>query len=193
MEEVRKIALAYYANLSDGQKEKVKSLFKEMAADGDEKVTLSEYENNFKKLGLSCNIPKNSSLFKEIFQERKTSFFMELDKNGDGSLDFEEFITLFYLLKTGRLLFCTGNGCQVFLGGIFFTCPQCFDNPRKTNFTLCLDCFSSKNYSHKHPLLVDNYAFLLSKVQPKSAIATTFEVLTFGADVISVASLCAIM
>ncbi|POO02138.1 Parvalbumin [Trema orientale] len=192
MEEIRETALAYYANLSDKRKKKAKSLFNKMDSNGDGRVTLSEYENNFKKLGLSCDIPRNSSLFKEIFQEKKMSFFKELDKDEDGTLDFEDFITLYYLLRTGRLLFCSGHECQVFLKGLFFSCPKCFKKPKKT-ITLCSTCFSEKKYSHKRShVLLDNYAFLMSTQAQKSKV-TTLDVLDFGVNVIGVASSCTIM
>ncbi|XP_062104994.1 uncharacterized protein LOC133816623 [Humulus lupulus] len=191
MEEIRKTASAYYGNCSEDQKKLVKSLFDKMVSKKDGGVTLSEYENNFEKLGLSCDIPKKSSLFDEIFKEKKTSFFNQLDKNGDGVLDFEEFITLFYLLSSGRLLFCKGNGCQVFLDEVFFSCPKCFKKPKKI-ITLCPNCYTNNNYSHKHPL-VDNYAFLMTTQGPTSKVKTAIHIAHGGLFAFHAIHLCTIM
>ncbi|KAH7521994.1 hypothetical protein FEM48_Zijuj07G0090800 [Ziziphus jujuba var. spinosa] len=87
------------------------------------------------------------------------SLFMELDRNGDGILDFEEFLCLYYLLTSGRLVFCDSHGCGAFLKGLHFSCLECFSGPENT-YDLYPSCFNNKNYHHNHALLLDNFTLL---------------------------------
>ena len=132
MEKIRETALAYYAILP--AKEKKKAVF--VQKNGLEWWWESNYKwvwGQFQEASLVMLFFLVLSLFNEIFQERRKSFFEELDKDGDGTLDFEEFITLYYLLRTGRLLFCNGHECQVFLNGLFFfsVVPDALKTPTK--------------------------------------------------------------
>ncbi|KAF9612768.1 hypothetical protein IFM89_003778 [Coptis chinensis] len=81
MEEIRKVALVYYANSSDETKETVKKIFKSMDANGSGKISINEFEENVKKR----------------WSRFKPELFTELDQDGDGLLDFEEIIVFYYM------------------------------------------------------------------------------------------------
>ncbi|XVE65804.1 hypothetical protein DITRI_Ditri08aG0028800 [Diplodiscus trichospermus] len=158
MDEIRATALAYYANLPDSQKQKAKKFFKSMDRDGNKKVGLQEYLAELRKRGVTTltNI----------------SFFKELDEDGNGSLDFNEVMTLFYLIESRRIVFC--GGCGEFLKGIHFTCVDCFKNSTATSFHLCCACYQNNNFQHHEgAVFVDNFALLQIKrcqQSPKKSI-----------------------
>ncbi|KAF3457818.1 hypothetical protein FNV43_RR02478 [Rhamnella rubrinervis] len=108
MEEIHETAKAYYINLTEEQKSKAKEMFHSMDLNGDGRVSVSEYVKAMEAKG-----------FKSCSNE---TFFLGLDKDGDGMLDFEEFMSLYYLYKSNRLVFCDGHGCRAFLKGVYFTC-----------------------------------------------------------------------
>ncbi|XP_041022319.1 uncharacterized protein LOC121263477 isoform X2 [Juglans microcarpa x Juglans regia] len=95
------------------------------------------------------------------------SLFKDLDVNGDGSLDFDEFITLFYLYQSKRLLYC--RGCETFLKGLYFTCIKCFDSTNNS-YDLCSWCYRKKNIQHDHRdvVFLDNYALLRRNIKRSS-------------------------
>ncbi|XVF66457.1 hypothetical protein PTKIN_Ptkin10aG0037400 [Pterospermum kingtungense] len=101
MDEIRETASAYYANLEQSQKQKAHEFFRSLDKNGDGKINLQEYIaalNKQRKTWLS-----------------NSSFFKELDEDGNGSLDFNEVLMLFYIIESGRLVFC--DGCGAFLKG----------------------------------------------------------------------------
>ncbi|KAH7521990.1 uncharacterized protein LOC107435394 [Ziziphus jujuba] len=142
MEEIREAAIAYYNNLSHDLKCKAYNMFLAMDSNGDDKISMDEYMQNFSQLGLKLNA--------------NPRFFMELDRNGDGILDFEEFLSLYYLIRSGRFVFCDGHGCGAFLKGLYFTCSDCFSISQNT-FDLCSSCFNTRNYYHHHDTIFDNF------------------------------------
>ncbi|KAF3457820.1 hypothetical protein FNV43_RR02480 [Rhamnella rubrinervis] len=147
MEEIRETAKAYYNNLTEEKKSKAKEMFLSMDLNEDGSVSASEYVKVMGEKGFkSCN---------------NETFFEKLDKNGDGKLDFEEFMSLYYLLKSSRLVFCDGHECRAFIDGVYFTCVDCFKNA-SDSFDLCSSCFSNKSYTHKHSTFLDNYMLLRS-------------------------------
>lgn len=90
----------------------------------------------------------------------KSCFLMELDKNGDGMLDFEEvYEFIFYLAKSERLIFCDGHG-WAFLDDLYFICHSCFRH-EKITFDLCSLCFNHNNYSNNHATFLDNIKLLI--------------------------------
>nr|DAD39342.1 TPA_asm: hypothetical protein HUJ06_013665 [Nelumbo nucifera] len=142
MEQIRKVALAYYKESSDETKEHVKKLFKKIDADGNRKVSLDEFNEYCRRK--SKKLPKHC--------------FNELDKNGDGFLDFEEIIVFFYIIQT-RTISCSGCGSLVM--GMYFTCAICFYTETSVNHNLCCSCHQSgKSAGCEHSNLVDNYALL---------------------------------
>ncbi|KAL5542434.1 hypothetical protein UlMin_010144 [Ulmus minor] len=151
MEEIREIALAYYANLQEEEKELARSVFKSVDFNDDGRLTIDEFARLFRDSG------ENDKLL-QILTGR--SFFKEFDKNEDGFLNFKEFIVFYYLITTRRIKFCCGHECEAFLKGIFFACPFCFNT--SDCFVVCLACYRNNNYYHEHPILLDNYALLMS-------------------------------
>ncbi|KAL6127191.1 hypothetical protein ACLB2K_075233 [Fragaria x ananassa] len=86
MEKIRSTAFAYYENLSSDNKQKALEFIREMNIDGVSwAISLQQYENKF----------GSSSRMKKCFDV--------VDRNRDGWLDFPEFVTLYYLHKSGRL------------------------------------------------------------------------------------------
>ncbi|CAN6586856.1 unnamed protein product [Malus baccata var. baccata] len=82
MQQIRETALACYDGFSEDRKDKAYAIFETMDSDGDGTVSLYEYE--------------------EFFGSSDRTSFQQLDANGDGKLDFEEFITLFYIILTSK-------------------------------------------------------------------------------------------
>ncbi|OMO95259.1 Calcium-binding EF-hand [Corchorus capsularis] len=153
MEEVRETAITYYEHLSQSQKDEATKFFESLDSDGDGKINEEEFIAWGNKRG-----------FKSITWSER--LFKELNKDENGSLDFDEVLTLFYLNKSGRIVFCDGNGCEAFLKGNYFTCVKCFSARMSAQGTcdLCCSCYRNNNFNHRddHTTFVDNYALLLS-------------------------------
>ncbi|KAE9455517.1 hypothetical protein C3L33_12565, partial [Rhododendron williamsianum] len=122
MEEVRAAAMAYYANMSIGQKQAVQDFYKSLDANGDGMVTSQEYLDALRKVGLNqTRFPSN--------------LFQLLDKNNDGFLDFEECVTLYYMITGQRIISC--DGCGSFMLGLHFLCVECYRVSKDKTFDLC--------------------------------------------------------
>ncbi|KAJ6422676.1 hypothetical protein OIU84_027609 [Salix udensis] len=76
MEEIRRAAAAYYENLPEEKKRYARFIFSEMDKNGDGQINLKEFMEYHNK-------DNNSAL-------THPSLFRALDKNNNGSLDFEE-------------------------------------------------------------------------------------------------------
>lgn len=146
MEEMREVAMAYYAKLPNDQKQLVWSFFKTLDGNGDGKVSIQEYSDFVKETGRSKFLTPN--------------LFKLLDKNHDGTLDFEECVTIFYMIKSHRLVFC--DGCGSYMLGIHFICVECY-NVGKGTYDLCCSCYRNNNFNHVHSFFLDNYALLRAK------------------------------
>lgn len=145
MEEIRKLAMIYYAKLSNEQKQWTRSLFRKIDANKDKKVTVQEFFGYF--------ITGGSDYLEKLF--------MFLDKNHNGTLDFEQCITFFYMIASNRLLVC--DGCGSLLLAAYFLCVECYNANREKTYNLCCSCYSENNFSHAHSYFLDNYALLLQK------------------------------
>ncbi|XP_041020557.1 uncharacterized protein LOC121262229 isoform X2 [Juglans microcarpa x Juglans regia] len=155
MEGIREVANAYYVNLTEQQQEKAQDDFKNMKLENNKSMSLTDFLDFF----LQDNYPKSVAC----------SLFKDLDVNGDGSLDFEEFITLFYLYQSKRLLYC--RGCETFLNGLYFTCIKCFDST-SNSYDLCSLCYGKKNIQHhRDAVFLDNYALLRRNIKRSSETA----------------------
>ncbi|XP_042027663.1 uncharacterized protein LOC121774856 [Salvia splendens] len=157
MEELRKVTKAYYRAASPQVKELAYEFFQSMDTDGDGRVDLSEFIAFMRREGYP------------FMQNR--SFFEQLDLNSDGTLNFFEVMTLYYIIKSGRP-FC--DCCAKFIPGIFFSCVECFNNPN-TSFHLCCDCYRMAKCNHNHDgrsQFLDNYALLQAIRDPGLAHAS---------------------
>ncbi|KAH7521991.1 hypothetical protein FEM48_Zijuj07G0090500 [Ziziphus jujuba var. spinosa] len=85
MEEIREIVLDYYRTMPQEQKHNAYNMFLAMDLNGDGRVTIDEYVEIFDELSFTISNPR---------------FIRELDKNGDGILDFEEFNTTYDLCSS---------------------------------------------------------------------------------------------
>ena len=88
------------------------------------------------------------------------SMFAQLDANKDGSLDFWEVMTFYYIIKT-RGVWC--NACSAQLPGLYFTCVTCFDCIGQNTYDLCANCYSARRFRHSHNSFLDSYLLLRSK------------------------------
>jgi hypothetical protein len=162
MEEIRRAAVAYYENQPAKNKKLARKAFKAMDKSRDGKISLSEYVDYLKK--------KKASDFTH------QSIFSLLDKDGNGSLDFEEAIVLYYIMQSGRALIC--KSCNTFLAGAYFSCSQCFFNDSVSTYEICCECYGGKNFKHHDcAIFCDNYTLLR---QSRSAIqAAPIKVINF--------------
>jgi hypothetical protein len=152
MEGIRRAARAYYDHLPDGERKNATQDFNDMDKNRDGKISLLEYVDYLKK--------KKATSFVQ------QSIFRALDKDDNGTLDFEEAIVLFYLMKSGRAIIC--KGCEKFLAGAYFSCSQCFFNVSVSTYEICCACYRGNNFTHHgDAIFCDNYTLLR---QSRSAI-----------------------
>ncbi|KAI3469864.1 hypothetical protein Pfo_026527 [Paulownia fortunei] len=157
MEELREIAKAHYRAGSPEVQALAYEFYQSMDTDGDDRVDLSEFLAFMRQEGYS--------------HMHNPYFFNELDQDGNGTLDFSEVMTLYYIIKSGRP-FC--DCCGKFIPGIFFSCVECFKNSENT-FDLCRDCYRSTKCNHKHDgraQFLDNYTLLQANRDSALAQAT---------------------
>ncbi|KAG5224157.1 Calcium-binding EF-hand [Salix suchowensis] len=195
MEEIRRAAVAYYENLPEEKKSYARFIFSEMDKNGDGKINLKEFMEYHNK--------DNNSAFTD------PSLFRALDKNNDGSLDFEEARVAYYIIQSGRALFC--KTCNTFLTDVYFSCFQCFTSNDSTvsTYEICCDCFGGKKFTHHDDAtFCDNYTLLsqgrslalaappevgssvLRKIEMTVGVAS---VVVFAGTIIAPSTLCTIM
>lgn len=120
-----------------------------MKLEGNNNLSLTDFFDFF----LQEKYPKNVAC----------SLFKDQDINGDGILDFDKFITLFYQYHERRLLYC--RGFETFLYGLYFTCIKCFGTTNNS-YELCCFCYQKKNFQHhKDAVFLDNYALLRQSIK----------------------------
>ncbi|KAB5512125.1 hypothetical protein DKX38_029153 [Salix brachista] len=146
MESIRRAAAAYYENLPVANKRYARYIFSSMDKNGDGQINLKEY-------------------LEYLSKDNKTalahpSLFRALDKNNNGSLDFEEVIVLYYITQSGRALFC--KSCDTFLTDVYFSCSQCFfKGDGVSTYEICCDCYGGKKFKHHDgAIFCDNYTML---------------------------------
>uniref|UniRef100_A0A6N2NFB0 EF-hand domain-containing protein n=1 Tax=Salix viminalis TaxID=40686 RepID=A0A6N2NFB0_SALVM len=147
MEEIRRAATAYYENLPEEKKRYARFIFSDMDKNGDGQINLKEFMEYHNK-------DNNSAL-------THPSLFRALDKNSNGSLDFEEAMVLYYITQSGRALFC--KSCNTFLTDVYFSCSQCFTSNDSTisTYEICCDCYGGKKFTHhEDAIFCDNYSLL---------------------------------
>ncbi|PON94860.1 Parvalbumin [Trema orientale] len=144
MEELGLAAKAYFNNSSRDHQHLATNFFRSMDTNGDERVSDSEFTRFLQQNG---------------YHWVNSDMFAQLDANGDGSLDFWEVLTFYYIVKT-RAVWC--DGCGVQLHALYFTCVACFDDGSNT-YDLCAQCYSGRNFRHSHEHFLDSYVLLRSK------------------------------
>lgn len=127
MDEVRKVAKAYYNGAAGAEKELARKLFRSLDNNGDGKVSLREYKKAVAHASFSNN-----------------DFFRELDANCDGTLDFDEVLALYYMDKVS-VPRC--RACKSLLLDSYFSCLPC---QADVSYYLCCDCYGRGNFKHQH-------------------------------------------
>ncbi|KAH7856654.1 hypothetical protein Vadar_003962 [Vaccinium darrowii] len=132
--------------MSYDQQQMLLSFYRSIDINGDGRVSNQEFLKFLAENGYNRYVPAN--------------LFKLLDKNNDGTLDFEECLTFFYMIKGQRLVKC--DGCGSYLWGLYFLYDECYHiTPAKT-FDLCCSCYRNRKFNHVHSAasFLDNYALL---------------------------------
>ncbi|KAH7297791.1 hypothetical protein KP509_25G012900 [Ceratopteris richardii] len=136
--QLRSIAELWHEQLPEPVKLKESELFQILDVDNDGKVTLQELL---------------TSRFTEKFaQDFLENLFYNLDAEEKGYLDFTECLTVNYVCNyTSRV--CGGCGYNI-TQGLGYTCLRCLNDMGSETyakvFSVCLYCYSSRNYRHSH-------------------------------------------
>ncbi|KAH6768417.1 hypothetical protein C2S51_013753 [Perilla frutescens var. frutescens] len=133
MERLRAIADAHYRAAPPPVKALAYDFFRALDANQDGRVSLHEFLAFMKHDGHT--------------RLANPHFFKELDRDGNGALDFWEVLTLFYIIKSGRPL-C--ECCGILIPGTYFSCVECFDSSTVASYSLCIYCYRSNKSSHNH-------------------------------------------
>ncbi|KAH6833728.1 hypothetical protein C2S53_009654 [Perilla frutescens var. hirtella] len=131
MEQIREVAMAYYTGSTAEKKQLAREFFSLLDGDGDGRVSLSEYKSLLRSFNFGDKL------------------FEKIDENGDGTLDFEEVLTLYYMARIG-IRNC--DGCGNFLLGSYFSCMLC---EKDCPYDLCCACYGGGKFHHHHP--TDNF------------------------------------
>ncbi|KAL8491125.1 hypothetical protein ACS0TY_022961 [Phlomoides rotata] len=134
MDQLRAISDAHYQAAPPAVRTLACDFFKELDADRDGRVSLHEFLELMKHQGHT--------------RLANPYIFMELDRDGNGTLDFWEVLTLYYIIKSGRPL-C--ECCGILIPGTFFSCVECFDRSHGgSSYSLCIYCYTSNKSVHNH-------------------------------------------
>ncbi|KAL9688412.1 hypothetical protein QQ045_032833 [Rhodiola kirilowii] len=140
---MREEAIGYYENSPTRVQIQLHRFFDSMDTNGDRSV-------NFDKI---YDFLKGKTFLTRLLNG---VLFDGLDEDGDGNLDFYEFITLFYVIFT--MFRC--NECRNRLvGQPHFTCVVCFTSANANNtYDICGSCYRRGYYNHRHhPRRLVNY------------------------------------
>ena len=149
--ELHTAASAYFQFASNETRQRALEFFNSMDTNGDGGVSFNEFSQFIVQHG---------------YARPNFNLFRSLDRDGNCSLDFTEFITFYYVWKT-RVVSCAC--CQNFLLERYFTCVACFDNARSTGHTydLCTVCYEEMGHQHWHPphhsYFLDSFELLRAK------------------------------
>lgn len=127
MKEIREVARAYYNGADKEEKELAQKLFETLDEDGDGKVTLKEYKKRVNPFFSNTHI------------------FKQLDQNGNGTLDFDEVLALYYMDKVS-IPRC--GSCHDLLLASYFCCMSCLG--KTASYHLCCDCYGGGKFDHRH-------------------------------------------
>ena len=147
VEEMAPFAEMYYELGGEDVRESATEFLESMDVDGDGRVSLTDYLS-----------------FMDEGPLRHQKWFNALAEGagrGRDSLGPRDVRPLYYMLKSGRP-FCMGLGCQNFVGGVYFTCVNCFHGSHSF-FSVCLQCYESNRFRHEHTKFLDNFALLEAK------------------------------
>ncbi|KAK9182492.1 hypothetical protein WN944_025637 [Citrus x changshan-huyou] len=140
MEALRKVALAYYNSGTDQERSLFNQFFQSMDKDGNRRVSYREFSDFMSQKAHDENM-------------RTRDFFNQLDIDRSGGLDFNEVLTLYYILKSGRPI-C--GQCKIFITNEYFACMKCFETGSAA-YSICLECFRDEgSLNHNHPSLRSN-------------------------------------
>ncbi|GAY46611.1 hypothetical protein CUMW_098380 [Citrus unshiu] len=147
MEDLNEVALAYYESGTDEERRLFDQFFESMDEDGNGRVSYREFSEFMSLEAYDRNMCTRD-------------FFNDLDVDGSRGLDFNEVLTLYYIIKSGRPI-C--RQCKIFITNEYFTCTRCFKT-RSFPYNICLECFRGEggHFNHTHSLeqFVDNFALL---------------------------------
>ncbi|KAI3748500.1 hypothetical protein L6452_11611 [Arctium lappa] len=148
MDELSKIAKAYYQASSAHQKQLAQDFFDAMDDDRDGKIDRKEFMEFMNDQGHD--------------QMTRLSFFEQLDLDANGTLDFVEVMRLYYIVKSGRP-FC--DNCKMFIPTTYFKCMcvGCLEDVGGRSIHLCLDCYTKQKCDHSNndvSRFLDNYSLL---------------------------------
>uniref|UniRef100_A0A7N1A7H6 EF-hand domain-containing protein n=1 Tax=Kalanchoe fedtschenkoi TaxID=63787 RepID=A0A7N1A7H6_KALFE len=148
MEELHKVARAYYENGSPEVRSLTQKFFESMDTNRDGTINRQEFMAFLNREG--CTDARMNHYL-----------FAEMDRDNNGIIDFNEFLTLYYIIKTKNGYCCQ---CWRCLKGLYFTCATCFDCPTARTFDLCTDCYMThRGAQHPHANFVDSALLLRAR------------------------------
>lgn len=141
-----KAAQTHYAALSDSEKQELQNRFNNIDSDGDGMVSRREYSNYITE----------SSYPSDLFDFA--------DKDKDGMLSFEEFLTVHFIHNQRGYWLC--GGCYDPMMGNYYVCAKCHDAGK--TYDICYKCYGDKNYTHEddHTYFTDIHS-LIRKSKPR--------------------------
>nr|GMD65628.1 Ca2+ sensor (EF-Hand superfamily) [Ipomoea batatas] len=151
MDHLQQIAKAYYLAGSSELQAGLQDLFYIVDTNVDGRIDKHEF----------ISLLTQHSVDKERDTDNCRILFNELDIDGNGTLDFWEFMTLLYIYESKRP---SCDGCGKFIPATYFTCVDCHADLH-TQFNLCIGCYENRRSSgHKHrgkpAVFLDNYTLL---------------------------------
>ncbi|KAK9931287.1 hypothetical protein M0R45_018567 [Rubus argutus] len=191
MGDLYEAAIAYYNNPATPEvRSCAVSFFRSLATNGACQISYVVFNEFLQQTGYNwiINDPK---------------LFEKLDRNCDGSLDFWELLTFYYIINT-RYFHC--RQCRGYLSGLYFTCVDCFEEGAHHShrydpgtYNLCLACYRYRVFSHHHSNFLDNHILLRSKrYHPHAAPhlnkwQSYFDLLDVAINAVALAANCSIM